>query len=66
MRIRSYQVKDALAMARENYAADNVLEVLFRMAVTAAKRVKTEVVLTGASHSVIHQALATLKEKVFP
>lgn len=42
------QVKDALAMARENYAADNVLEVLFRMAVTAAKRVKTEVVLTGA------------------
>ena len=59
------QVKDALAMARENYAADNVLEVLFRMAVTAAKRVKTEVVLTGASHSVIHQALATLKEKGF-
>ena len=34
------QVKDALALARENYAADNVLEVLFRMAVTAAKRVK--------------------------
>ncbi len=27
-------------MARENYASDNVLEVLFRMAVTAAKRVK--------------------------
>ena len=42
------QVKDALALARENYAADNVLEVLFRMAVTAAKRVKTEVVLTAA------------------
>lgn len=59
------QVKDALALARENYAADNVLEVLFRMAVTAAKRVKTEVVLTGASHSVIHQALATLKEQGF-
>ena len=59
------QVKDALALSRENYATDNVLEVLFRMAVTAAKRVKTELILTDASHSVIHQALHTLREEGF-
>ena len=35
------QVKDALNLARENFAADGVLEVLFRMAVTAGKRIKT-------------------------
>lgn len=37
------QVKDALALSREAYCTDNVLEVLFRKAVTGAKRVKTEV-----------------------
>ena len=37
------QVKDALNLARENFAADGVLEVLFRMAATAGKRIKTEV-----------------------
>lgn len=57
------QVKDALSMAREHYATDNVLEILFRMAVTAAKKVKTNVVLSGGNHSVIHQALETLREE---
>ena len=33
------QVKGALVTAREHYAADNVLEVLFRMAVTDRKSV---------------------------
>lgn len=37
------QVKDAIALARENHAADSILEVLFRTAVTAGKRVRTEV-----------------------
>lgn len=55
------QVKDALALAREQYATDNVLEVLFRTAVTAGKKVKSEVVLSDANHSVIHHALKTLK-----
>lgn len=32
------QVKDALALARENYVTDSVLEVLFRKAVTAGKK----------------------------
>lgn len=36
------QVKDALSFARQEYATDNVLEVLFRQAVTTAKKVKTK------------------------
>ena len=54
------QVKDALSFAREHYSTDHVLEVLFRMAVTAGKKVKTEVVLSAASQSVIHQAITAL------
>ena len=34
------QVKDALSLARDHFATDNVLEVLFRMAVTAGKKNK--------------------------
>ena len=59
------QVKDALSLARECYSTDNVLEVLFRMAVTGAKKVKTELIISDASHSVIHQALSTLKKEGF-
>lgn len=59
------QVKDALALAREAYCTDNVLEVLFRMAVTAAKRVKTEVSFPRGNISVIHQALDCLKNQGF-
>ncbi|MDD2959079.1 MAG: glutamyl-tRNA reductase [Lachnospiraceae bacterium] len=54
------QVKEALAFAREQYMADKVLEVLFRLAVTAGKKVKTEVTLSTASQSVIHQAIEVL------
>ena len=57
------QVGDALALARKNYAADHTLEVLFRLAVTAGKRVKTEVTLTTADRSVIHTALRMLAEQ---
>lgn len=56
------QVKDALSMARDVYCTDNVLEVLFRMAVTATKRVKTEVVFSRGNSSVIHQAIQKLRE----
>ena len=59
------QVKDALALAREAYCTDNVLEVLFRMAVTAAKRVKTEVSFFLCYISVIHQALDCLENQGF-
>ncbi|MBE6998549.1 MAG: glutamyl-tRNA reductase [Ruminococcaceae bacterium] len=57
------QVGDALALARKNYATDHALEVLFRLAVTAGKRVKTDVTLTTADRSVIHTALRMLEEK---
>lgn len=59
------QVKDALSLARENFTTDSVLEVLFRMAVTAGKRIKTEVPFTRGNPSVIHQAVAYLKERDF-
>ena len=51
------QVKDALALSRDVYCTDNVLEVLFRKAVTGAKRVKTEVTFSRGNSSVIHQAI---------
>ena len=49
-------------LARENFAADGVLEVLFRMAVTAGKRIKTEF-LSHGNPSVIHQAIGFLAQK---
>ena len=59
------QVKDALTLARDAYCTDNVLEVLFRMAVTAAKKVKTELTFSRANTSVIHQAMERLKNQGF-
>lgn len=57
------QVKDALCLSREVYCTDHVLEVLFRMAVTAAKRVKTEVIFSRSNTSVIYQAIQDLAER---
>lgn len=57
------QVKDALSLAREHFTTDGVLEVLFRMAVTAGKKIKTEVPFSHGNPSVIHQAIAYLKEQ---
>lgn len=57
------QVKDALGMARENFTSDGVLEVLFRMAVTAGKKIKTEVPVSHGNPSVIHKALEYLRER---
>ena len=59
------QVKDALTLSRESYCTDNVLEVLFRTAVTAAKKVKTEVSFSRGNSSVIHQAIERLEEQGF-
>ena len=49
------QVKNALVQARQAGTADAILEVFFREAVTAAKRVKTE---TRFSHGDVSAALA--------
>ncbi len=57
------QVKDALNLARENFTVDGVLEVLFRMAVTAGKKIKTEVPFSHGNPSVIHQAIQFLGQK---
>lgn len=57
------QVKEAAAFAREQYCTDQVLEVLFRMAVTAGKKVKTQVPIQKANFSAAHQALASLREQ---
>ena len=56
------QVKDALSFAREEFTTDSVLEVLFRMAVTAGKKIKTEVPFSHGNPSVIHQAIRFLEE----
>ena len=56
------QVKDALSFAREEFTTDSVLEVLFRMAVTAGKKIKTEVPFSHGNTSVIHQAIRFLEE----
>ncbi|MEY8390224.1 glutamyl-tRNA reductase [Lachnospiraceae bacterium] len=57
------QVKEALAFAREQEGADRLLEVLFRMAVTAGKQVKANVVMDKANFSAAHRALEFLKEQ---
>lgn len=59
------QVKEALALSREYYATDNVLEVLFRKAVTAGKKVKTNVKFSRANQTAMDQAIRMLKEQGF-
>ena len=60
------QVKDALTLAREAFVTDNVLEVLFRKAVTAGKKVKTNVIFSRANQTAMDQAIEMLKERKFP
>ena len=56
------QVKEAQILAREHYTTDNVLESLFRGAVTAAKKVKANVPLAAVNPSVVHHAMDTLRK----
>lgn len=56
------QVKQAIDFARQNRFCDSTLDVLFRTAITAAKRVKTEVVFSRANASAIDQALHLLRD----
>lgn len=59
------QVGQALVDSRKVHAADSCLEVLFRKAVTGAKKVKTEVAFTRADATAIHQAVSLLKKEGF-
>lgn len=54
------QVKESLVMARQARAADGQLEVMFRTAVTAAKKIKTTVRFSRADQSVAHWTLRIL------
>lgn len=57
------QVKDALTAARENHMTDSYLEVLFRTAITAAKKIKTEIRFSHAGNSVASKALEVLERQ---
>jgi glutamyl-tRNA reductase len=57
------QVKDALNLGREVFATDKVLEMLFRTAITAGKKVKTDVRLTNADRSAITGVISAMKNK---
>lgn len=56
------QVKEAISLSRKVYAADNVMEVLFRNAITAAKKVKTNVVFNREDRSVVKDCIYKLKK----
>lgn len=58
------QVKRSITKAREYKAADSYLEVLFRSAVTAAKRIKTEIKFSKSENSVADKTLALLSGKL--
>ncbi len=58
------QVKEAIGFARDCGASDAELEALFRGAVTAAKKAKTEVRLPFVSRSVASAAVVFLKELI--
>lgn len=57
------QVKEAAAVSREHGCTDQALEVLFRMAVTAGKKIKTQAPIRRADYSAAHQALESLKSQ---
>ncbi len=57
------QVGEALMFARQQECTDRILEVLFRMAVTAGKQVKSRVTMDKANFSAAHQALDFLKRR---
>ncbi len=60
------QVKSAALTAREQRTADGVLEVLFRTAVTAAKRIKTEVRFVRSGNSAATETLKALERQTPP
>lgn len=58
------QVRDAGDLARECGGSDTVLDTLFRTAVTAAKRVKTEVRLTAVHRSAAESTMELLHREL--
>lgn len=60
------QVKDALSLSRDNSTTTSALEVLFRMAITAAKKIKTNVSFPKENPSAIQQAIQVLEHNNVP
>lgn len=58
------QVGSAISLARRQHTADSVLDSLFRRAVTAGKRVKTETVLRAVPASAAAQGVRLAAEKL--
>jgi len=56
------QLKDALVLAREEGTADSLIEVLFRMAITAGKKVRAEVNFDRGNRSAAVLAVSYLKK----
>lgn len=56
------QVNDALAFSRAVYCSGHTLEVLFRSAVTSAKKIKTSIRFTRLNENAIDSAVRKLKE----
>ena len=56
------QIRLALVQAREVQTTDSYLEKVFQMAVSTAKKVKTEVHITAVKTSVVEEMLKALKE----
>ncbi len=57
------QVKDAAELSRQNSTLDTKLELLFKSAITCAKKIKTEIKLSGTEHSLGDSTLALLQKK---
>lgn len=57
------QVKNAASIAREVKTMDSLLETLFRLAVTCAKKAKTNIRVRAVPTSVAEQAVCILEEK---
>lgn len=59
------QLKEALAQSRDNDCTDSYLEVLFRMAITAGKKVRNEVNFDRGNRSAAPLAVEYFKEQGF-
>jgi len=57
------QVKNSISFSRENKCSNDVLEVLFRNAVTCAKKVKTNVKLNPNNKSIVDTMINFLRQK---
>lgn len=60
------QVKNAIEIARKVKSLDKTLDILFRHAVTAGKKVKTEVKFRKGSYSIIDMAIKKIEELGVP